>query len=108
MKIEEISQVFKALSDTTRLQIVYLLIDKESMCVCDIVDKLQLTQSTTSRHLAYLKNSNLVSAQRKGVWMHYSLQKEALEFVKLNNLAKQLDELIELKNTTDKQCCNAI
>lgn len=105
MKLEEISQIFKALSDPIRLQIIYLLIDKDSLCVCEIVEKLQLSQSTTSRHLAYLKNSNLVTAERQGVWMHYSLEKDSLEFIKLNKLAKQLSEVIELENTSEKGCC---
>lgn len=105
MTIEQISQVFKALSDPIRLKIVYLLVDKESLCVCEIVDKLELSQSTTSRHLAYLKNSLLVSAERRGVWMHYSLRKEVFEFIKLNKLAKQLDESIQLNNSENQNCC---
>lgn len=106
MTLEEISQIFKALSDPIRLKMVYLLTEKESLCVCEIVDKLQLSQSTTSRHLAYLKNSGLVSAERRGVWMHYTLEKTALEFIKLNKLAKHFDEVIVFENNTNGSGCN--
>lgn len=104
MTLEEISQTFKALSDPIRLQIVYLLIDKESLCVCEIVETLKLNQSTTSRHLAYLKNSNIVTAERHGVWMHYSLQKDSLEFIKLNRISKHLQEVVDIEKKS-KNCC---
>lgn len=105
MTIEQLSQIFKALADPIRLQIIHLLLDKESLCVCEIVAKLQLSQSTTSRHLAYLKNSALVSAERRGVWMHYRLQRETLEFIKLNKLGKQLDELVVWESKENSSCC---
>lgn len=66
------AHVFKALSDETRLRILCLLLDGE-LCVCDIMDVLQLPQSTVSRHLAYLKNACLVDDRRCGVWMYYSI-----------------------------------
>lgn len=66
------ARIFKALSDETRLRILCLLLEGE-LCVCDIMDVLQLPQSTVSRHLAYLKNVGLVDDRRCGVWMYYSL-----------------------------------
>ncbi len=66
------ARMFKALSDETRLRILYLLLDEE-LCVCDIRAVLQLPQSTVSRHLAYLKNSGWVDDRRAGVWMYYSI-----------------------------------
>ncbi len=66
------ARMFKALSDETRLRILFLLLDGE-LCVCDIMAVLQLPQSTVSRHLAYLKNSGWVDDHRCGVWMYYSI-----------------------------------
>ena len=66
------ARMFKALSDETRLRILCLLLDGE-LCVCDIMEVLQLPQSTVSRHLAYLKNSGWVDDRRCGVWMYYSI-----------------------------------
>ncbi|MFA6002273.1 MAG: metalloregulator ArsR/SmtB family transcription factor [Thermoleophilia bacterium] len=70
--MKKTAQLFKALSDDTRLRILGLLLEGE-LCVCDLVSILGLPQSTVSRHLAYLKNSGLVSDRRQGVWMHYRL-----------------------------------
>jgi len=65
-------RMFKALSDETRLRILCLLFDGE-LCVCDIMEVLQLPQSTVSRHLAYLKNAGWVNDRRCRVWMYYSI-----------------------------------
>lgn len=70
--MKQTSQLFKALSDDTRLRILGLLLEGE-LCVCDLVTILDMPQSTVSRHLAYLRNSGLVSDNRQGVWMHYRL-----------------------------------
>jgi ArsR family transcriptional regulator len=66
------AQLFKALSDETRLRILSLLMNGE-VCVCDIMAALDLPQSTVSRHLSYLRNSGWVDDRRCGVWMYYSL-----------------------------------
>ncbi|MBI5871002.1 MAG: winged helix-turn-helix transcriptional regulator [Actinobacteria bacterium] len=85
--MKETAQSFKALSDETRLRILGLLLSGE-LCVCELMAILELPQSTVSRHLAYLKNSGLVSDQRRGTWMHYRLvegdsafHRELLEFL---------------------------
>jgi len=70
--MKTLAHMFKALSDETRLRILCLLLEGE-LCVCDIMDVLQLPQSTVSRHLAYLKNAGLVDDRRCGVWMYYSI-----------------------------------
>jgi ArsR family transcriptional regulator len=57
------------------LRILNLLFDGE-VCVCRIMEILQLPQSTASRHLAILKNAGLVKDRRDGTWVHYSLVKE--------------------------------
>ena len=70
--MKKLAMTFKALSDETRLRILSLLIQGE-LCVCDLMAVLQLPQSTVSRHLAYLRNANLISDRREGVWMYYRL-----------------------------------
>jgi len=67
--------LFKALADETRLRILALLLTREELCVCDIIAALQLPQSTTSRHLAYLRKTGWVSDRRCGVWIYYSLDR---------------------------------
>ena len=66
------AKIFKALADETRLRILMLLLDGE-LCVCEIIAALELPQSTTSRHLAYLKSAGWVKDRKQGVWMYYRL-----------------------------------
>ena len=73
MNTETLANLFKALSEPIRLRILVLLLDKGELCVCDLVDTLALSQSVTSRHLAYLRNNDIVTARRDGVWMYYQL-----------------------------------
>jgi len=78
--MKKITQFFKSLSDPTRVRIVWLLQSGGELCVCDLMEVLDLPQSTVSRHLAYLRNAGLVTDQRKGVWMYYRLPEELTEF----------------------------
>lgn len=64
--------LFKALGDRTRLRILALLA-RGDVCVCDIHDSLQVPQPTASRHLAYLRRAGLVTARKRGLWVHYRL-----------------------------------
>lgn len=73
MTISEYSAFFKVLSEPVRVRILYLILERGELCVCDIVLALDLSQSVVSRHLAYMRNSGLVSARREGVWMYYQL-----------------------------------
>ncbi len=72
-ELPALEQLFRALSDDTRLRILGLLASGE-VCVCNIHGALDLPQPTVSRHLAYLRKSGLAAARRDGLWMHYSLQ----------------------------------
>ena len=65
-------QLFKSLADETRLRILHLLCRQE-LCVCQIVEVLEIGQSKASRHLATLRHTGLVTDRREGLWMHYSL-----------------------------------
>ncbi len=65
-----LAQVLKALADPTRLRIVALVADEE-LCVCDIECALDLPQPTISRHLATLRNAEVLTARRDGRWMYY-------------------------------------
>ena len=67
------AQLFKSLADETRLKILWLLMAKEELCVCDIMGVLGITQSKASRHLRYLYYLGWVTDRREGVWMNYRL-----------------------------------
>lgn len=67
-----LAQIFKALSDETRLKILWAL-GKREMCVCDLAAMLGLTESAVSHQLRLLRNLNLVTNRRDGVILYYSL-----------------------------------
>lgn len=71
--------VFRALSDRTRLRILNLLRGGE-LCVCDLVDVLDVPQPTASRHLAYLRKAGLVLARKEGLWHYYRLSPSTSPF----------------------------
>ena len=89
----EITDVFKALSDRTRLRLLKLLTTGEEYCVCELVDALQVRQCTVSRHLSILRGLGLVQVRREGNLACYRLvrpQAEPVETV-LACLANRLD-----------------
>ena len=65
-------ELFKALADETRLRILSLLSSGE-LCVCEITKVLDIGQPKASRHLAVLRQAELVVDRREGMWMYYSL-----------------------------------
>jgi ArsR family transcriptional regulator len=73
-------EVFHALSDETRLEIVQRLRGGER-CVCDLTDLLDAAQSRLSFHLKVLKDAGLVTDRRAGRWVHYSLNRDVFEEV---------------------------
>lgn len=62
----------KALADPTRLRIVAALREHE-LCVCELCDALEVSQSTLSTHLTLLRESGLVEVRREGKWIYYTL-----------------------------------
>ncbi len=70
--MQDLGQLFKAMSDETRLRILHLLSHKE-LCVCELVDVLGELQTKVSRHLAYLKHAGWVTDRREGQWVFYAL-----------------------------------
>jgi ArsR family transcriptional regulator, arsenate/arsenite/antimonite-responsive transcriptional repressor len=68
----DLPQFFQALGDTTRLRLLNLMGEQE-VCVCYFTEILGAPQPKISRHLAYLRNAGIVSARRKGKWMHYRI-----------------------------------
>ncbi|MCI1822261.1 MAG: metalloregulator ArsR/SmtB family transcription factor [Megasphaera sp.] len=73
--MEKLVDILKALSDETRLRILNLLYEKE-LCVCDIMETLQITQAKASRHLIYMKNAGLVQDRKQAQWAYYSIHKD--------------------------------
>jgi len=70
--MNELVNIFKALSDETRLRILKLL-EHGELCVCDIVAALDMVQPKVSFHLNVLKETGLLKDRKQGKWIHYSI-----------------------------------
>ena len=71
-KLYDLAELFKVFGDTTRIKILYALFEEE-MCVCDIADLLNMTQSAISHQLRVLKQARLVKFRKEGKIVYYSL-----------------------------------
>lgn len=69
----EQTDFFKCLADSTRLNILKLVMNRENVCVCEFTAHLKLSQPKISRHLALLRNLGMLLDQRKGQWVYYRL-----------------------------------
>ncbi len=72
--MKDIAQFFKVLADEARLRMLWLLFNNQELCVCDIMETLDITQSKASRHLATLRHAGLVTDRKVGAWSYYSLR----------------------------------
>lgn len=103
MEIDDLVSLFKALSDKTRLRIMYLLATSQTgVCVCEIMDALSENQYNVSRHLKVLKSVGLVQEKRLGRWASYALAKPENQLQRLciaivSNLPKELFALDALR-----------
>ena len=94
--MQEIISILKALSDPTRFKIFFLL-SRNSLCVNALVNLLQISQPAVSQHLKVLRQANLVRAERKGYWMHYSVNQR-----RVKAFLNELKALLREEKTRDK------
>jgi len=76
--VEKTLRLFKALSGETRLRVVRLLQHRDNLCVCEIMQALDISQTRASRNLGILKEAGLVSSRRAGLWVEYYLDKNGM------------------------------
>ena len=100
-KYENSARVFKALCDPNRLRIIEMLQYGER-CACEILEDLQIGQSTLSHHMKILCDSRLVDGRREGKWMYYSLNKDGCEVAKM--LLDEITRQKEIINLRDRKC----
>jgi len=86
--MEKIIQKFKAMGDENRFRILMLLLQKP-LCVCELLEVLEIKGGTLSAHLKILKHADLISQKKEGRWIIYSIASE--------NTKKFLNDL-EIKN----------
>ena len=71
-ELYDLAELYKVFADSTRIKILYVLFESE-MCVCDIAQLLEMSQSAISHQLRVLKQSKLVKFRRDGKTIFYSL-----------------------------------
>lgn len=111
------TQFFKCLADDTRLKIMMLIEREQELCVCELMVALQESQSKISRHLALLRNCDLLLVRKQRQWAYYRLN-PALAFwiAEVINLSSQhndaflADNISKLKAMTARpeeaeNCC---
>ena len=86
----DLAELFKIFGDSTRIRILYALFEAE-MCVCDIAQLLNMTQSAISHQLRLLKQSKLVKNRRDGKTVYYSLADDHVRTV----INQGMDHILE-------------
>ncbi|MBA34252.1 MAG: transcriptional regulator [Oleispira sp.] len=108
-------ELFKNLSDSTRLQSLLFIHQEKELCVCELMVALELSQPKVSRHLALLREAGLLETERRGQWIfyHVSRQLENWSLVIINEAYQQSDltdlnkRLAGMGNRPERiqQCC---
>ena len=77
------NELFSLLSDDTRLRCLVLLQKEGELCVCELSQIMESIQPKISRHLALMRKSGLVSDERRGQWVYYSLNDSLPDWAKI-------------------------
>lgn len=107
----EFLNITKALAEENRLRIL-LALEREELCVCQLIELLELAPSTVSKHISILRQARLVNGRKEGRWMNYRIAgddspaaiKEAIAWVKKSlkgnericEDAKRLNEILKI------------
>lgn len=92
--LETLSQLLSTAGNTQRLNILYLLHAHKEMCVCDLAEVLELSDSAVSQHLRRLKDKNTVKTRRQGQTIYYSL---------VNNIfTSNLEDMFRMEETKEQ------
>jgi DNA-binding transcriptional ArsR family regulator len=107
----EFLNITKALAEENRLRIL-LALDGQELCVCQIIELLELAPSTVSKHMSVLRQARLVDGRKDGRWMYYRLAdkdapaevQEAIAWVKksisrngrIREDVKRLNEILKI------------
>ncbi|MGH3550868.1 MAG: ArsR/SmtB family transcription factor [Pseudonocardiaceae bacterium] len=76
-----LAHLFKAMGDPVRLRLLSLIASHEGgeACVCDLIGVFDLTGATISHHLKVLREAGLITGDRRGTWIYYRVQPDALQ-----------------------------
>lgn len=90
--MQEFLKITGAINDESRILILAFLQKYGKLCVCDLQNSLNMSQSRSSRHLKILKDAGFLEVDRQGVWAYYGIRKDLNDFCK--DILKNLDTLV--------------
>lgn len=93
---------FKALADEKRLQIMYELTQRGSVCVCDLCEWVDMPQSKLSYHLKILLDAGLILRETKGTWSYYELNQAEVNRL----MSPELCCIFRQVETNESGCCS--
>lgn len=88
--MNNIDSIFKALSDPIRLDILKKLYTAESVCVCELTNIFDISQSKLSYHLKLLLSADLINKTSEGKWNFYSVNKNAISKILTYEIIQKL------------------
>jgi len=106
----------KALADATRLRVIAALRQRE-LCVCELCDALEATQSTLSTHLTLLRHAGITRTRKQGKWIYYRLSDEAAPLIETflshfadakrdKRMRRDTDRVRQRLRLRENGCCN--
>ncbi len=90
----KVAPILRALGDERRVRVLRLLLTKNELCVCELVDALNLPQYEVSRNLATLRKVGLVDDRREGLWAYYFIPQSANQDPFIGGLLKLIREQV--------------
>jgi ArsR family transcriptional regulator, arsenate/arsenite/antimonite-responsive transcriptional repressor len=103
--MRDISTLFKAVSDRTRLRILWML-RARPLCVCEIRDVLQLAVSTVSKHLSILRDAGFIVDYKDGKWVNYRRNDDP-QAERIKAVLKLIDQWMEQDSQAKKDFSRA-
>lgn len=73
-QVEGVEMIFKALSDATRMKIIYALTQEDELCVCDVAAIIGISTATASHHLRLLRTLGIAKNRKQGKLVYYSVK----------------------------------
>jgi ArsR family transcriptional regulator len=97
LSMEDALNMAKALADGNRMRVVAALLANEELCVCQIVEMLDIATATVSRHMSILQNARIVKSRKDGRWVFYRMAQDFPEALK-SWLAQSLANSRQIKS----------
>lgn len=99
MTNEEFLKQLKIINDSTRLEIIQMLVKNGTMCACKILEELKITQGTLSHHMKLMTSAGLVTCKKEGKWCHYTIVKHKIK--EIGNFFEGLNDICSINDSCD-------